>query len=185
MGVITNTRTSNRDDDDASNTTEMNLLPHNIIFDIWNRLPIVSTLRFMSVCKLWYSLLGDHESHDKWMVALHQLPYLFFFFFLKPSVGVGVRGGPVKMNSLLMVNGDGGWKSREMPMGFELKSWLEQNHEIMGSCNGFLCIAPEQGHDPVFFKSHYKREDDVAQITIYFAPHPLNSTTLMCWFWLR
>ncbi|KAJ4954619.1 hypothetical protein NE237_011402 [Protea cynaroides] len=57
-----------------------------------------------------------------------------------------------------MVNGDGDWGTREIPMGFELVSCLDQSHEIVGSCNGFLCIAPEKGDAPVYLLNPITRE---------------------------
>ncbi|KAJ4977693.1 hypothetical protein NE237_008473 [Protea cynaroides] len=58
-----------------------------------------------------------------------------------------------------MVNGEGDWKTREIPMDFELKSCgIGKNLEIVGSCNGSLCIARAQGSHPVCLLNPVTRE---------------------------
>ncbi|KAJ4958414.1 hypothetical protein NE237_025525 [Protea cynaroides] len=57
-----------------------------------------------------------------------------------------------------MVNGEGEWKTREIPMVCHLKSSDFRNREIIVSCNGFLCITPIQGCGPVCLLNPITRE---------------------------
>ncbi|XP_027364695.1 F-box/kelch-repeat protein At3g23880-like [Abrus precatorius] len=110
------------------------VLPQDLIFEILLRLPVRSLLQFMCVCKSWKTLISDSQfakDHLRTSTAdsnmTHQrlvssVPYDRFkieFFsvqslFQNPSI-------PIK----------------------GLTCWMSHCFEILGSCNGLLCM-----HDP-------------------------------------
>ncbi|KAJ4961842.1 hypothetical protein NE237_021752 [Protea cynaroides] len=111
-------------------------LAHEIIFEILSRLPIESVLRCRSVCKLWYNL-----GYDSYFIHLHQSksmkqpPRLVFDRFKENS--------DIASNLVMVNREEGDYKFREIPlMGFnsdELQ--VGRRFEIVGSCNGFLCLT--------------------------------------------
>ncbi|XP_042499675.1 putative F-box protein At3g20705 [Macadamia integrifolia] len=119
-------------------------LPRDIIFDILCRLPIESVLQCMSVCKLWSTF-----RYDSYFINLHFTQSMMHpptTLVLRPSLLISPNDNLTRMSSLLMVSPDGEaggeWKARCIPMGFELSgSYLD----IVGSCNGILCIASVEG----------------------------------------
>ncbi|KAJ4973416.1 hypothetical protein NE237_006590 [Protea cynaroides] len=77
--------------------------------------------RFMCICKPWYSLLGhDHDDDYNSNDEPHRLPCLFIPSVPKPYIDS-------KINILLMVNGEGDCKTREISMGFELLDPSQKN----------------------------------------------------------
>ncbi|XP_042487868.1 F-box protein At5g18160-like [Macadamia integrifolia] len=135
--------TARNSDSDAAGMI-MNL-PRDIIYEILSRLPIESVLRCMSVCKFWSTFLYDSyfiDLHFTKSMMHHRPPTLVLTTSLLPPIDN-------KMSSQLMVSaeeGEGGdWrKATHIPIGdFELVKG--EVIDIVGSCNGFLCIAPRIG----------------------------------------
>ncbi|XP_042477519.1 putative F-box protein At1g47790 [Macadamia integrifolia] len=136
-----NNTTTHSESDEAGMFTN---LPRDIIYEILSRLPIESVLRCMSVCKLWSTF-----PYDSYFIDLHFNKSMMHH---RPPTLVLTTSSSLfhnKVSSQLMVSaeeGEGGdWmKATHIPMGdFEL---LEGEYiDIVGSCNGFLCIVPWEG----------------------------------------
>ncbi|XP_042499681.1 F-box/kelch-repeat protein At3g06240-like [Macadamia integrifolia] len=131
-------------------------LPQGIIYEILSRLPIESVLRCMSVCKLWSAFRHDpyfiHLHLTKSMI--HQQPSLV----LEPSSLIASTDDKVSSLLMLSPNGEEGggldWKVRHIPLGFELESCFN----IVGSCNGILCIGAREVLAPIFLFNPITRE---------------------------
>ncbi|XP_042500549.1 F-box protein At5g49610-like isoform X1 [Macadamia integrifolia] len=133
------------DDDDALMMMMIMNLPRDIIFEILSRLPIESLLQCMSVCKLWSTFRYDSNFID-----LHHTKSIMH----RPPTLVLITSSPMepkdKLSSILTVSpdregGGGGGdcrKAKPIPLGFELEG---NCLDIMGSCNGFICIAEREG----------------------------------------
>ncbi|XP_042502764.1 F-box protein At5g65850-like [Macadamia integrifolia] len=151
-------------------------LPLDIIYEILSRLPIESVLRCMSVCKLWSTFPCDSyfiDLHFTKSMMHHRPPTLVLTTSLLPPI-------EYKMSSQLMVcaeEGEGGdWrKATHIPIGdFELVKG--EVIDIVGSCNGFLCIAPRKGLVHICLYNPITRETMKLPKSHLFIP-PKNSST--------
>ncbi|XP_042502785.1 F-box protein At5g49610-like [Macadamia integrifolia] len=167
--------TARNSDSDAAGMI-MNL-PRDIIYEILSRLPIESVLRCMSVCKFWPTC-----RYDSYFIDLHFTKSMMHH---RPPTLVLTKSSlfppmDYKMSSQLMLSaeeGEGGdWrKATHIPIGdFEL---LKREYiDIVGSCNGFLCIAPRKGLVHICLYNPITRETMKLPKSHLFIP-PKNSST--------
>ncbi|XP_042511698.1 putative F-box protein At3g20705 [Macadamia integrifolia] len=121
-------------------STKLADLDLDIIFDIFSRLSTNTVIRLRSVCKLWNKLIRDPEFIDLHLRRLMHIP---------PSpVIIALDTGLSDRRSLLVVDGieEGDWRGREIQVEYLLDNRLD----LVGSCNGLVCMAPDRNFDSIF-----------------------------------
>lgn len=106
-------------------------LSSDIISNIVSRLPMKSILICKSVCKTWYSLIQDPHFVDLQLSRTTHRPSQLILF-------------NTSMDQLLLVDSVG-CVVGEIPFNV-VEGWAP---DIMGSCNGMLCVASVNELDPV------------------------------------
>ncbi|XP_042511106.1 F-box protein CPR1-like [Macadamia integrifolia] len=112
-----------------------------IIFNIFSRLPVDTLIRLRSVCKLWNKLIRDPEFIELHLRRLIHIPP-------SPVIIALATGFLDRRRSLFLVDGieEGDWRGREIQVEYLLDNRLD----LVGSCNGLVCMAPEQNFDSIF-----------------------------------
>ncbi|KAH7859288.1 hypothetical protein Vadar_034137 [Vaccinium darrowii] len=122
-------------------------LPREIIYDILCRLPnpTESILICGVVCKTWYAITQDPCFINK-LGDSHYLPTRLI---LRP---LSVKDISYTPNYLVLVDIEN-HKARQIPL-----EKMFRELKITCSCNGFLCMAPEQKLDPVVIYNPITRD---------------------------
>ncbi|XP_060190420.1 F-box protein At3g07870-like [Lycium barbarum] len=112
----------------------MDKLSSEIVIDILSRLPIKSLVRCRCVCKSWF-----HLTHDMHLIDTHlsisSKNEIFTGLILKSSIPIHRTCWHSKL-SFVHNDGTDDYKC----VNFNLSLPLLHNYEIMGSCNGLLCL---------------------------------------------
>lgn len=128
----------------------MDLLPWNIMFDIWSRMPVKSLARFRCVLKEWCEYLddgylgvihGERVIVEPTLIMFHQNPS-----YLKNPLTLCFH----IINNNKFNDDHHVLKSKKKPdLEFGCKSWIttsshyEPSVQIRGSCNGLLFISQD------------------------------------------
>ncbi|XP_042505506.1 F-box protein At3g07870-like [Macadamia integrifolia] len=112
-----------------------------VIIEIFSRLPADTLIRLRSVCKLWNNLIRDPVFIDLHLKKLMQTPPSQVILALDTSFKNTRRG-------LFLVDGveEYQWRAREIQV-----EYLQDNRlDVVGSCNGLVCMAPTNHFDSIF-----------------------------------
>ncbi|KAK9690416.1 hypothetical protein RND81_09G126400 [Saponaria officinalis] len=120
---------------DLQKTLIVNLPEHLIIEHILPRLPVKSLIRFKTVCKLWLSIISTSEfaqSHLK-------------FSSLNPKFVILSEDHSLDEHyKLFLLNYDENNDTRELIRLNLDQNWVFTNLDVVGSCNGLLCLYLEE-----------------------------------------
>lgn len=107
-------------------------IPNEILIEILAKLPVVSLLRFTSVCKSWYSLItspsfvAKHLNHSKTN---------------SDKLLIGLFCVIEKRAQYLLCRDDGNFGDEYSELDFPRGYW------VVGSCNGLLCLCDNDDND--------------------------------------
>ncbi|CAL5335086.1 unnamed protein product [Camellia sinensis] len=114
-------------------------LPFDVTIDIFSRLPVKSLFRFTSVCKSWYALIKTPNFISKHLTHFTLNPNFPFTSLLvsTKSKGYGMS---------LFFNDE---FDRPIDLDFPFLT-QESDPDIVGICNGLVCISVSQFGKPLF-----------------------------------
>ncbi|KAG5232053.1 F-box family protein [Salix suchowensis] len=138
--------------EDDPQTTGMELLPREIAHDILSRLPITSLVQFKCVCRAWRALLQDPQ-----LVNL----YLTFSTLVTDQPCLILHCDFPIRNNLYFVDFAAHEEEKEKVKTIRAPfSSVMPEFEVVGSCNGLLCLSDSLYNDSLFiynpFTGRYK-----------------------------
>nr|XP_017240180.1 PREDICTED: F-box protein At5g49610-like [Daucus carota subsp. sativus] len=99
--------------------------PQELIFEILSYLPVISLLRFRSVCKSWLSIISDQQFIDTHLTNSQKKPATLVLDNAFDNVYVDTREESVRLHVPTQRNGRARW---------------------MCSCNGIVCLTEQYGN---------------------------------------
>ncbi|XP_055823479.1 F-box protein At3g07870-like [Solanum dulcamara] len=112
----------------------MNKLSSEIVIDILSRLPIKSLVKCRCICKSWLHLTQELHLIDTHL-SISSKNEIFYGLILKSSIPIHTTCWHSKL-SFVQRDGTDDYKC----VNFNFSLPLLNNYEIMGSCNGLLCL---------------------------------------------
>lgn len=119
----------------------MENLPREIHLDIFSRLPIISILHIKCVCKAWHNALA--QSQDP------RLPIMFSIRANQRNPSLILHCDSPIVNKLCYISSDNYSNSKVLKIVPPFMSNMTE-YQVVGSCNGLLCISDALYFDPVY-----------------------------------